>query len=100
MITFYPGHLSKDFPEKPVPIDILIDHIDHAVKVAGINHVGLGSDFLGSDNHPIGLETAAGFPLITYHLLKRGYQPDEIQKILGGNLLRIFKNVQDNSAIH
>ena len=100
MITFYPGHLSKDFPAKPVPIDILIDHIEHAVKVAGIDHVGLGSDFTGSDNHPIGLETAEGFPLITYHLLKRGYQPEEIQKILGGNLLRIFKNAQENCAIH
>ena len=83
---------SKLFPER-VSIDLLIDHIDYAVKVAGIDHIGLGSDFGGIEN-PIGLETAAGFSLITYHLLKRGYGEEDIKKILGGNLLRVFKEVQ------
>lgn len=75
-------------------IELLIDHINHAVKVAGVDHVGLGSDCIAGIESPIGLETAAGYPLITYHLLKIGYKADEIKKILGGNLLRIFSLVQ------
>ena len=82
---------------KGVDIELLIDHIDHAVKVAGIDHVGLGSDFIAGIGSPVGLETAAGYPLITYHLLKRGYTGEEIKKILGGNLLRVFSEVQNNS---
>ena len=74
-------------------IENLIDHIDHAVKVAGADHVGIGSDF-GGINVPVGLETAAGFPLITTHLLKRGYTENDIAKIMGGNLLRVFEEVQ------
>jgi len=84
--------------DKGVAIDLLIDHIDHAVKVAGIDHVGLGSDFIAGIGGPIGLETAAGFPLITYHLLKRGYEAEDIKKILGENLLRIFSEVGDISS--
>jgi membrane dipeptidase len=83
---------------KGVDIELLIDHIDHAVKVAGIDHVGLGSDFIAGIGGPIGLETATGYPLITYHLLKRGYKGEEIKKILGGNLLRIFSEAQKISS--
>lgn len=83
---------AKQFP-RPVSIEILIDHIDHAVKTAGIDYVGLGSDYVGPGKI-IGLETAAGYPLITYHLLKRGYKEEEIKKILGENLLRVFAAVQ------
>ena len=82
---------------KGLDIESLIDHIDHAVNVAGIDHVGLGSDFISRIGAPIGLETAAGYPLITYHLLKRGYKAEDIKKILGGNLLRIFYEVQKTS---
>ena len=74
-------------------MDILIDHIDHTAKVAGIDHVGFGSDFGGIWN-PVGLETAEGLPLITYHLLKRGYEEEDIKKFLGGNLLRVFEEVE------
>jgi membrane dipeptidase len=83
---------------KGVDIEFLIDHIDHAVKIAGIDHVGLGSDFIAGIGGPIGLETAAGYPLITYQLLKRGYKGEEIKKILGGNLLRIFSEAQKISS--
>lgn len=79
---------------KGVDIELLIDHIEHAVKVAGIDHVGLGSDFIAGIGGPVGLETAAGYPLITYHLLKRGFLEEEIKKILGENLLRIFSEIQ------
>jgi len=101
MVTFDSGMLSSDYlpPSKErAPVGILIDHIDHVVNLVGIDHVGIGSDFMGSGiNSPKGLETAAGFPLITYHLLKRGYTEEEIQKIMGDNLLRILKIVQDEA---
>ena len=74
-----------------VPIDRLIDHIDHAVKVAGVDHVGLGSDFDGCSITPEGLNDISDLPLITEKLLERGYSQKDIEKILGGNLLRVFE---------
>ncbi|MGC1660882.1 MAG: membrane dipeptidase, partial [Candidatus Acidiferrales bacterium] len=71
----------------------IIDHIDHAVKIAGIDHVGLGSDFDGADM-PYGMEDASHLPQITDALLKRGYSPQDVQKILGGNTLRLMEAVE------
>jgi membrane dipeptidase len=77
------------------PLSMLIDHIDHIVKVAGIDHVGLGSDFDGvSGQTPEGLDSPADLPKITQALLDRGYSAEDIRKILGGNLLRVFKEVE------
>jgi membrane dipeptidase len=77
------------------PFTVLIDHIDHIAKVAGVDHVGLGSDFDGvSGATPAGLDSAADLPKITQALLDRGYSPDDIHKILGGNVLRVFKEVE------
>jgi membrane dipeptidase len=89
--------LEETFKPKRADITSLIDHIDHLVKVAGIDHVGVGSDF-GGTNTPIGLESTAGFPRITYHLLKRGYTEDQIDRIMGGNLLRVIQKIEDISA--
>lgn len=75
----------------PVPVSLLIDHIEHAVKVAGIDHVGLGSDFDGISTCPVGLEDVSKLPLITEELVKRGYSDKDIRKILGGNLLRLVE---------
>jgi membrane dipeptidase len=73
----------------------LIDHIDHIAKVAGADHVGLGSDFDGvSGATPAGIDSAADLPKITQALLDRGYSADEIRKILGGNILRVFSQVE------
>jgi len=83
-------------PEAP-GIGILLDHIDHAVEVAGIDHVGLGSDYDGAGSFPKGLEDATGYPMITYQLLERGYSEKDIKKILGGNLLRVFEEVEKRS---
>ncbi len=77
----------------PVPISVLVDHIEHAVNVAGIDHVGLGSDFDGISLAPKGLEDVSCLPHITEELLGRGYSPGDIEKILGGNLLRIAEQV-------
>ena len=77
------------------PLKSLIDHIDHIAKVAGIDHVGLGSDFDGvSGATPQGIDSAADLPKITQALLDRGYSADEIKKILGGNLMRVFREVE------
>jgi membrane dipeptidase len=73
------------------PLSSLIDHIDHIAKVAGIDHVGLGSDFDGVDGAtPEGINSAADLPKITQALVDRGYSPGDIRQILGGNLLRVF----------
>jgi membrane dipeptidase len=81
------------------PLRSLIDHIDHIAKLAGIDHVGLGSDFDGvSGATPEGINSAADLPKITQALLDRGYSADDIRKILGGNLLRVFREAERVSA--
>jgi membrane dipeptidase len=79
------------------PFDDILDHIDHVAKVAGIDHVGLGSDFDGTPSMPEGLDSAADLPKITEGLLKRGYTAAQIRKILGGNLMRVFRQVEQVS---
>jgi membrane dipeptidase len=77
------------------PLSALIDQIDHVAKVAGIDHVGLGSDFDGvSGALPAGMDSVADLPKITQGLLDRGYTPEQIEKILGGNVLRVFREVE------
>jgi membrane dipeptidase len=77
------------------PLSSLIDHIDHIAKVAGVDHVGLGSDFDGvSGALPEGIHSAADLPKITQALLDRGYSGDDTKKILGGNLLRVMREVE------
>ena len=78
----------------PVPLDLLLDHIDHVVRVAGIDHVGLGSDFDGTLLLPEGANDVSGFPNITAGLLERGYSQTDIQKILGENALRVLEQAE------
>jgi membrane dipeptidase len=78
--------------------ELLADHIDHAVKIAGIDHVGLGSDFDGVSELPEGIEDVSSFPRIIYELLKKGYSEQEIEKICSANLLRVWKEVEDYSS--
>jgi len=77
------------------PFSALIDHIDHMAKVAGIDHVGLGSDFDGVAALPEGMNSVADLPKITEALVARGYTADEIHKILGGNLLRVLRECEE-----
>lgn len=77
------------------PLSALIDQIDHIAKVAGVDHVGLGSDFDGiSGQLPQGIDSPADFPKITAALMERGYSAEDCRKILGGNLLRVFHEVE------
>jgi len=71
----------------------IVEHIDHAMKVAGVEHVGLGSDFDGA-TMPIGMEDASKLPRLTEALLKKGYSEADIEKILGGNILRVMEQVE------
>jgi membrane dipeptidase len=70
------------------------DHVDHLVKVAGIDHVGLGSDFDGITRWPEGLDDVSSFPRLTDELLRRGYSEEDIHKILGRNVLRAFRQAE------
>jgi membrane dipeptidase len=76
-----------------VSYEKIIEHIDHAVKVAGADHVGLGSDFDGA-NMPYGMEDASKLPLITEALLKKGYSESDVRKIMGENTLRVMGEVE------
>lgn len=80
------------------PLSDLIDQIDHIAKVAGIDHVGLGSDFDGVNGQlPAGMDSPADFPKITSALMARGYSAEDCRKVLGGNLLRVFREVEEAS---
>ncbi len=81
-------------PLPPLPLSKLIDHIDHIVKVAGIDHVGLGADFDGANDFPEGARDVSMLPNITYELLKRGYSEQDVRKILGENFLRVFARTE------
>jgi membrane dipeptidase len=77
------------------PFSLLINHIDHIAKVAGVDHVGLGSDFDGINGQlPEGMDSPADLPKITAALMERGYSADDCRKILGGNLLRVMREVE------
>lgn len=78
----------------PVKVSRLVDHIDHIVKLVGIDHVGVGSDFDGIQATPVDLSSVAELPNLTAELLKRGYSAQDVEKILGGNMLRVMEEVE------
>jgi membrane dipeptidase len=80
-------------------VNVVSDHIDHVVKIAGIDYVGLGSDYDGVGNSlPTGLKDVAGFPNLIEELLKRGYSEDDIEKICSGNVFRVWNAVLDHAG--
>jgi membrane dipeptidase len=96
---------DEDYRKKvPYPystLDEVLDHIDHVVKLVGVDHVGIGSDYDGvGDSLPIGLKDVASFPNLVQGLLDRGYERQDIEKILSGNLLRVWQQVEDYAAAH
>jgi membrane dipeptidase len=83
--------------ENPFPagsIHHVVDHIEHIIKVAGVDHVGLGSDFDGINSAPRQLEDVSCYPYITQELLNRGYKKDDIAKVLGANVLRVLRQAE------
>lgn len=87
---------ENDYPAGTV--HTVVDHIEHIIKVAGIDHVGLGSDYDGITKTPAQLEDVSTYPYITQELLNRGYSEADIRKVLGGNLMRVFKDAEKVSA--
>ncbi len=85
--------IQKAERKKLVTLRTLADHIDHAVSIAGIDHVGIGSDFDGIGLTPVGLADVTDLPLLTRELLRRGYTEPQIKKVLGENFLRVFRQV-------
>jgi membrane dipeptidase len=91
----------KEVPYPYSTLDEVLDHIDHVVKLVGVEHVGIGSDYDGvGDSLPIGLKDVASFPNLVQGLLDRGYQRNDIEKILSGNVLRVWQQVEDYAAAH
>lgn len=92
---FVTDYLQANYPNEVAPtrapLSLLLDHIDHIVQLIGVDHVGLGSDFDGITSTPQQLDDVTNLPLVTRELLARGYSKKDIQKILGGNFIRLFK---------
>jgi membrane dipeptidase len=78
----------------PVSVARIVDHIDYIVKLVGIDHVGMGSDFDGIQAVPADLSSVSELPNLTKELLKRGYTEEDIDKILGGNILRVMEQIE------
>ena len=88
--------INKKYPTPPATVKHVVDHIDHIIKIAGINHVGIGCDFDGGGGIE-GVFDASEVMNITIELVRRGYNEEQIAKIWGGNLIRVFKEVQEIS---
>jgi membrane dipeptidase len=93
-------HWKQEHPLPRGTIHDLLDHIDHIAKVAGVEHVGIGSDFDGVSKLPTQLEDVRCYPYITQGLMDRGYTEQQIRGILGGNLMRVFRGVEAYAAKH
>ena len=99
MVNFYTGFV---LPKEQLDVDrrargdlrIVVDHIEHIIKVAGIDHVGIGSDYDGISRLPRGLEDVSCYPVITQEMLNRGYNEEQIHKLLGGNALRVLREAE------
>jgi membrane dipeptidase len=94
------NQLDRDFAARVPrpPFESLIDHFDHIIRVAGIDHVGIGTDFDGISALPEGIDSAADLPKVTAALAARGYSADDLGKVLGGNLMRVFGAIQNAAA--
>ena len=86
--------INKQYPDPSANVGHVVDHIDHIVKIAGIDHVGIGCDFDGGGGID-GVYDVSEIKNITVELVRRGYNEAQIEKIWGGNLLRVFKEVQE-----
>lgn len=90
-INFYPQHLGAQ--RRPASVLSVVDQIDHAVSIGGIECIGIGSDFDGIPATPVGLRNSSQMPNVTRELARRGYRQGDIEKVMGGNFLRVFGQV-------
>jgi membrane dipeptidase len=96
-VNFYCNFLTAARPPHAT-VDDVVAHIDHIRQIAGIDAIGIGSDFDGIDCAPVGLEDVSKFPNLTRALLENGYSAEDIRKIYGGNFLRVMKAVEKIAA--
>lgn len=89
---------EKEHPKPAVDLRQVADHIDHIRRVAGVDHVGIGSDFDGIPEGPIGLEGVDCFPALLVELMRRGWSDADVAKVAGGNMLRVMESVEAQSA--
>lgn len=82
---------NQEIDDMKAPLSLLIDHIDHMVKLVGADHVGFGADYDGAESFPKGLEDVSKYPIITEELFKRGYSKKDVKKVLGENFIRLLK---------
>ncbi len=95
----YESQYWKENPVGQATVEDVANHIDHIVQLVGVDYVGIGSDFNGVGDHlPVGLEDVSKYPNLIYELLNRGYTEIDIRKIFGGNLIRVWKQVEEVSA--
>lgn len=100
-VVEYRNKYRLEHPKEYADVSDFVDHIDHIVDLVGIDHVGIGSDFDGlGDQLPTGLKDVSMYPNIIYELLKREYSEEEIEKICSGNLLRVWREVENYANIH
>jgi membrane dipeptidase len=97
-VTAAMGEWRKANPDPKATLSQVADHIDHIKKVAGIDHVGLGGDFDGTDSLPQGLEDVSKYPDLLAELIRRGYSDEEIRKVAGKNVLRALRGAEAEAA--
>ena len=89
--------MAEHFSRYPVPqtsMDVLLDHFDHAIEIAGPAHVGIGADWDGVASMPVGMEEISELPSLTAGLRERGHSADTVRKVLGENLLRVLESAE------
>ncbi|MFT5694653.1 MAG: membrane dipeptidase [Myxococcota bacterium] len=89
----FADHFGK-YPVPQTSMDVLLDHFDHAIKVAGADHVGVGADWDGVPSMPVGMEEISKLPSLTDGLLARGHSPETVRKVLGENVLRALERAE------
>lgn len=89
-----------EHPPPTVPLEVLVEHVEHALREAGPDHVGLGADWDGVPSMPEGMEDVSRLPALTEALLARGHPPATVRKVLGGNLLRVMEEVEAVARAH
>ena len=91
MVTFVPQFLTSN--EQATIADVA-DHIEHVANIAGVDHVGIGSDFDGIESTPVGLEDVSTYPVLFAELSRRGWSEDELAKLAGENVLRAWREAE------
>jgi membrane dipeptidase len=100
LYTAYPPIYAEEHGPMPLAtLNDVLDHFDHVVKLTGVNHVGIGSDYDGvGDSLPVGLKDVSSYPNLVEGLLRRGYSEQDVRKILGENLLRVWQAVERHAG--